>query len=221
MLQYQEAAQSAELQLEADVRAIQAYNVAVQESNQAVLQVLAGAHGPRPRRGSVVLGEMDGRPPGIRTDLDDLEPRDADGGRAGPAGLSAAGRSRGGVHAALRIPDLGRPDHYGFTDRALSRLLRGRVLRSGRWKDPGRSSRCVPATWSSPRTPGSGVLRYQAVVAIYHNPPSPPIGSRLDAGDAVRRHPHPLALEGRQGLDHGPGAQAGRRRCGPSAASRR
>ena len=66
MLQYQEAALVAEQQLEADVRVLEAYNVEVQAIEPVRPASPRRRHGPRPRRGSGGLGEMDGRPAGIR-----------------------------------------------------------------------------------------------------------------------------------------------------------
>ncbi len=57
--------------------------------------------------------------------------------------------------------------------------------RSGRSKDPGRSSRSAPGDLVLTQDPRSGVLRYRAVVAIYHNPPQTADRITSDSGDAI------------------------------------
>jgi hypothetical protein len=182
MLQYQEAAQVAEQQLEADVRVLQAYNVEVQQRNQSVLQVLASATG-------LDLG-------GDRTawakwmaDLLGYAPTLTTSTRATPTvfeQVPLAYQPQGvpvttstqptslqiSVHNSTRVNCTLFPDCFGA----------GTPVRTLQGPRPIESLR--PGDLVLTQDPRSGVLRYQAVVAIYHNPPQPTERVTTESGEA-------------------------------------
>ena len=182
MLQYQEAAQVAEQQLEADVRVLQAYNVEVQESNQSVLQVLAGATG-------LDLGEDRTAWVKWMADLLGYAPTLTTSSPATPTVVEQvplAYQPQGvpvttftqptgfqvSVDHLTDVRSVHYPDCFGA----------GTPVRTLEGPRPIESLR--PGDLVLTQDPRSGVLRYQAVVAIYHNPPQPTERVTTESGEA-------------------------------------
>ena len=157
---------------------------------------IGGVAGPlrrdrhRPRRGSNGSGRS-GSSTSSDTrsrDLAILEPSDeTDGGRAGPAGLSA-------------------PDPYRLSPSTSGGRLTitrhhscfgaGTPFRTS--MAPARSRRSAPATLVLTQNPKTGELRYQAIVAVYHNPPNATYPRRT-GGAASRSSPPASTGSGRPG----------------------
>jgi tetratricopeptide (TPR) repeat protein len=182
MLQYQEAALVAEQQLEADVRVLQAYNVEVQLSNQSILQVLSSATGldlGEDRTAWVKwMADLLGYAPTLTTSSPTTptvveqvplayQPQGVPVTTfTQPTGFQVSVDHITSVHCALY------PDCFGA----------GTPVRTLEGSRPIESLR--PGDLVLTQDPRSGVLRYQAVVAIYHNPPQPTERVTTESGEA-------------------------------------
>ncbi len=160
MLESQKAAWTAEAQLEADVRAIEAYNAPILDAQPVACQVLAGAVGSdlgeaRSAWARWLVDLFGYRLPGAAIDR-----RRADRDRAGPPGLSAPERS----------------------PVVADQLVSGPASIITPASAPGpRCARSTASARSSPsalgdqvltQDPRAGELKYQAIVTVYHNPPN-------------------------------------------------
>jgi hypothetical protein len=174
MFEAQQAAAVAEKQLEGDVQAIDAYNLSVESSNQAVLQVLTGATGT----------DFGGDPTAWYKWIVDL---------AGYAASSQSSSSTETPTVVEQVPLLYQPQPVPVIN--ITQLAGVEVQRTHSCFAAGTPVRTFaglraietlrPGDLVLTEDPREGGLKYRAVVIAYHNPPNATHRVTLDSGDSI------------------------------------